>query len=308
MCSMAGERLTTAAGGIVWRKRPPGPHRRSPDKSPKVEVLVIHRPGYDDWTFPKGKPDPGEDLATTAVREIAEETGLRVRLGHPLPATQYRVASGDKRVSYWVARTVGTDHEPFTPNREVDELRWVRTGEARALLTYSHDVELLDAFSALREKDGHRTRTLVVLRHGKAADRADWKGDDIDRPLVRAGVDQARAAAASLAAFGGRRVVTSPALRCIQTVEPFAHSIQTFLQLDDRLGEDTRASFVQRSLEGLLVRKRPVVICTHRPTLPWVFDAVGLDAVDLKVGEGVVIHHRKGVVLASEPLAHPAHH
>ena len=306
MSSMAGERLTTAAGGIVWRKRPATTEAGATVGRARLEVLVIHRPGYGDWTFPKGKPDAGEDLSTTAVREIAEETGLRVRLCHPLPPTQYRVASGTKRVSYWVARVVGTDHEPFTPNREVDELRWVRPSEARGLLTYRHDVELLDAFSALREKDGHRTRTLVVVRHGKAADRHAWKGDDEDRPLVRAGVEQARAAVPAIASFGARRVVSSPALRCIQTVEPYAHSIHTFLQLDDRLSEDTRASRVAHAVAALTERKRPVVLCSHRPTLPWVFEALGLEPVHLGVGEGVVVHHRKGAVLATEPLAHPS--
>ena len=77
---MASERITKAAGGIVWRKAQTG-----------VEVLLIHRPSYDDWTFPKGKTDPGESLQTTAVREIAEETGLRVRLGHPLGELSYPV-------------------------------------------------------------------------------------------------------------------------------------------------------------------------------------------------------------------------
>lgn len=296
---MAGEQLTTAAGGVVWR------HRASPSSEPgdsrRVEVLVAHRPRYDDWTFPKGKPEAGEDLTATAVREIGEETGLRVRLGHPLPDTRYLIADGPKQVSYWSARTIGAEAE-FEPNKEVDEIRWVRPSEARQLLTHEHDVELVEAFGELRETKAHRTRTLIVLRHAKAESRDDWQGDDLDRPLNDVGAARAAELVPILRAYGVRRVISSPALRCTQTVEPFAHDLSTFLEIDDRLSEDTRFAEVNRSVSAVLDRKKPVVLCTHRPTLPWILDAIGADMVDLRPGQGVVVHHRKGVVLATEPL------
>lgn len=300
---MAREQMTTAAGGVVWR------HRASPSSEPggsrRVEVLVAHRPRYDDWTFPKGKPEEGEDLTATAVREIAEETGLRVRLGHPLPATTYLIAGGPKLVSYWCARPLGPEEE-FVPNREVDEVRWLRLGEARRLLTYEHDVQLLDAFAELREAKVHRTRTLIVLRHAKAESRDSWKSGDLDRPLTDGGAARAEDLVPLLGAYGVRRIVTSPAVRCAQTVEPFAHDISTFLEVDDRLSEHTRFAHVNRSVSAMLDRKKPVVLCTHRPTLPWIFDALGAETVDLKAGEGVVVHHRKGVVLATERLGTPS--
>jgi len=298
MCCMATERIIKAAGGVVWRKRPNGSPR---DQA--VDVLVIHRPSYDDWTFPKGKLEQGETLPVAAVREIAEETGLRVRLGVPLPTVEYSLAHGRKIVSYWCARVVGPADSPFAPNQEVDEVRWVSPREAQALLTYPHDLEVLERFRELREGRLHRSRTLVVVRHGKAQPRAGFGGDDLGRPLTDEGRKQAASLVPALGAYGVRRVVTSPAMRCALTVEPYAHSISTFLEIDDRLSESTRASLVQRSVTALLDRKPPVVLCTHRPTLPWVFDALGTPAHDLAVGEGVVVHHRRGEVVAIEPIS-----
>jgi 8-oxo-dGTP diphosphatase len=294
---MASERIINAAGGVVWRKR-----AGSGRSEPRVDVLVVHRPSYDDWTFPKGKVDPGEALQATAVREIAEETGLRVRLGPPLVQVRYQVANGTKVVDYWSARAIGPGgDEPFQPNKEVDELRWVGVREARELLTYPHDIQVLEDFRSLRERQGHRARTLIVLRHGKAAARVDYD-DDLERPLTSVGVEQARALVPLLAAYGARRVVSSPAVRCAQTVEPYAHSISTFLEIDDRLSEDTRAAQVTRSVAALLDRKKPVVLCSHRPTLPWIFDAIGTDVHELATGEAIVVHHRKGAVIATEKL------
>jgi 8-oxo-dGTP diphosphatase len=290
---MARERLTTAAGGVVWRPRA--------DRDSRMEVLLVHRPRYDDWTFPKGKPDEDEDLTVTAVREIAEETGLRVRLGHPLPDTTYRIGSGLKRVSYWSARTVGPT-STFEPNDEVDEVRWVKPGDARRLLTYDHDVELLEAFRSLRDAKGHKTRTLVVLRHAKALAPDAWERDDAERPLADRGLDRADGLVALLGAYGVRRVVSSPATRCIQTVDPYATAMSTVLEIDDRLAEGVRPSEVRRSVVALLEQKKPAVLCTHLPTMPWVFEALGLEAPNLSPGEGVVVHHRKGVAMATEPL------
>lgn len=294
---MASERITTAAGGVVWRKRP-GPRR----PEPRIEVLVVHRPSYDDWTFPKGKSDPGETLQETAVREIAEEAGVVVRLGHPLHTITYPISGGTKQVSYWSARLVGTDDAtPFTPNKEVDEIRWIGLREARDLLTYVHDIDLLETFRELHEHQSHRTRTLIVLRHAKAAPRSDAL-DDLERPLTAAGGARAQELVALLQAYGVKRVVSSPATRCTQTVEPYARSISTFLEIDDRLSEETRAAQVDRSVGSLLDRKKPVVLCTHRPTLPWVFDAIGTGIDDLAPGQAVVVHHRGGKVHATEKV------
>lgn len=295
---MASERTIEAAGGVVWRK-----HTSTSTGGSKTEVLVIHRPKYDDWTLPKGKSDPGESLPEAAVREIQEETGLRVRLGVPLHQLEYSVAGGIKRVDYWCARVVGpAGTEGFVPNSEVDEVRWARPGEASKLLTYVHDRDILERFRTVRELKQHKARTLVILRHSQASPRNGFEGDDLERPLDDSGSVQAKDLIGVLAAYGVQAVVTSPALRCVQTVEPFAHSINTFLEIDDRMLEEAKPSLIRRSVAALLEHKKPTVVCTHRPNLPMILDELGLQPIDLQPGEALVIHHRKGKVCAVEHI------
>jgi 8-oxo-dGTP diphosphatase len=106
-------------------------------------VALVHRPRYDDWSLPKGKLDSGESFEEAALREIAEETGLRARLVRELPAANYEVRGRPKVVRYWL---MDVESDPgFVPNDEVDELRWVEPGEASALLSYDRDRDVLMA-------------------------------------------------------------------------------------------------------------------------------------------------------------------
>src|SRR6478736_4359935 len=156
-----------AAGVVVFRKGP--------------MVLLVHRPKYDDWSFPKGKLDPGEHHVAAAVREVAEETGLDVRLGPALTSQRYRMSGGRfKHVDYWTARVVGSDDVArYRPNAEIDAVEWVPWDDAALRLTYPHDRDTLAEARPLRR----RTRALVVLRHGKAHARKAWADDDRLRPL-----------------------------------------------------------------------------------------------------------------------------
>jgi 8-oxo-dGTP diphosphatase len=122
-----------AAGGVVWR----------PDADGRPEVLLVHRPRYDDWSLPKGKRDPGETDEECARREVLEETGLRVELGAELPEVRYRDRKGrHKVVRYWVMRPADPP-APFVPNDEVDQIRWCPLDEAAARLSYEHDRDLV---------------------------------------------------------------------------------------------------------------------------------------------------------------------
>ncbi len=131
--------LVHAGGGIVVRPGPAG----------MPEIVVVHRPGYDDWTFPKGKlVDVRESGEAAALREVKEETGLRCRLIGPVGTTRYTDHKGrDKVARYWEMRTLGGH---FEPSREVDEMRWLTVEEALELLSYEHDRELLRSWEASR--------------------------------------------------------------------------------------------------------------------------------------------------------------
>jgi 8-oxo-dGTP diphosphatase len=126
-----------AAGGVVTRR---GEHG-------EVEVLVVHRPRYDDWSLPKGKLEPGETFEDAAAREVEEETGVRVQLGDELPAQRYLDRKGrDKLVRYWMMTPMGAS--AWTANDEVDQVRWVRAGEAQTFLTYDADRSLVATVAA----------------------------------------------------------------------------------------------------------------------------------------------------------------
>jgi 8-oxo-dGTP diphosphatase len=130
----AGDGTVRAAGGVVWR-----------DGEKGTEILLVHRGRYDDWSFPKGKLDPGESWKAGARREVEEETGVRPTLGPELLTSMYRAAKGRaKTVRYW-AMTAKTA-APFVPNDEVDEIAWLRPAKARKRLTYARDRDVLDSF------------------------------------------------------------------------------------------------------------------------------------------------------------------
>ncbi|MCW2786709.1 MAG: hydrolase [Marmoricola sp.] len=277
----------TAAGAVVFRKDNGG------------EVLLVHRPKYDDWAWPKGKQEPGEHITTTAVREVLEETGVEIRLSRPLPRQLYGISGGrTKTVQYWIGQVIGDpDTSSYPVNEEIDELGWFGFDKARQLLTYADDVAQLDRV-AMRHK---RTSTLIIVRHARATKRGTWKGDDDERPLTAVGRLQARSLIPVLSAFGVTRVVSSDSLRCLRTLSPYARDHVLGIDAVPGINEvDATRVTIATTVRGLLESRENAVLCSHRPVLPKVFDLLGITEEPLSPGEIIVCHHRKRHVLSTE--------
>lgn len=276
--SSSGSRLppVMAAGALVWRSRGDG-----------LEVLLVHRPRYQDWSWPKGKVDPGESLAAAAVREITEETGHAVVLGMPLPRLRYKLTDGRiKLVRLWSARVAGEDDAPAISARadvaaatidEIDDIAWMTIEKAEQTLTRADDKVPLAELVALHAKERLSTSVLVVARHAKAKSRSSWKGDETDRPLTASGRLQADSLVPVLAAFGVRDVVTSAWERCARTIEPYSRAsgiVPGYSDLTEAAHERS-PSKVAGEVWRLLQTGQDVVMCTHRPVLPTVLDVLG---------------------------------
>lgn len=276
-----------AAGAVVLRPANGG------------EVLLVHRPSYDDWSWPKGKRDPGEHVTATAVREVLEETGVEVRLGRPLPPQLYAVASGrTKTVHYWTGRVVGDpDVSGYVGNEEIDQVAWFGLDKAARMLSYADDVALLDRV----RKHPKRTSALVVLRHARSRKRVNWEGPDAERPLTEVGREQARALVPVLSAYGVTRVVSSDSLRCLRTVAPYARDQVLAVEAVPGINEDDSSRHsVDLTVGHLLGQRENAVLCSHRPVLPGILEALGVEEEPLDPGEFVVCHHRRGRVVATE--------
>jgi 8-oxo-dGTP diphosphatase len=243
-----------AAGGAVLRA---GPGRQ-------LEVLLVHRPGHRDWTLPKGKVEPGEAEEDCARREVSEETGLECLLGPELGTSRYRDRRGrEKGVRYWAMTALDGG---FVANDEVDEVRWMSLPAAGRQLSYSGDRAILEAIEPALGS------LVLLVRHARAGDRDRWTADDRLRPLDERGRRQARAMVAPLAGWAVPRLVSSPYLRCVQTLEPLSAHLGVPIEHDSAVAEGVPVEKA-RSLIGRL-GPGPVVLCTHG------------DVMEALVGEG----------------------
>jgi 8-oxo-dGTP pyrophosphatase MutT (NUDIX family)/phosphohistidine phosphatase SixA len=236
--------LIRAAGAVLWR---PGP-----------EILLVHRPRYDDWSLPKGKQEHGEHILITAVREVQEEASVRPVLGPRLRTVSYEVHGEPKQVGYWQARAADA-----TADNEIDAVEWLPFDKALDRISYPHDKGVvLDLVPV-------ETVPLILLRHAKAGPKG---GNDLRRPLDAHGERDAATLAVLLACFAPRaRVLSSPADRCTQTVRPYTEAagvpLETDASLQTHLSRTPGGSRPGSLLRGIVAARQPTVVCLHRENL-----------------------------------------
>jgi len=270
-----------AGGAVVTREHP----------TRGIEVVIIHRKRYDDWTLPKGKLEPGEALPVCAVREVQEETGVSIRLGVPLDTIRYEAGkSGPKKVDYWGGIVLEVVRR--APDAEVDVVSWLPVRAALARLTYSHDHFLVQQYL-----EQPATTPVIIVRHAKAMDRKDWSRKDQARPLNTRGRRQARMLVPMLEAYGITRLVSSTSTRCLSTLLPYAHrrelAIESYAQLTEEEGTDDArgvGKLISRVQAAALADGQPTAICVHRPVLPHILDALEIAPAQLVTGEFLVAH------------------
>ncbi len=250
-----------AAGGVVWRS---ANGNRRPTSTHEIEVAVVHRPKYDDWSLPKGKVDPGEQMVVAACREVAEETGYSATVGRVVGDQRYQVAAGPKYVRYWAMHDV---EGSFESQDEVDVLRWLPLEAATARLDYSHDRGLLNSFASLPPA----TTTILVVRHGRAGSKKHWKADDQLRPLDATGATSAERLARVAACYRPQRVLSAEPVRCLQTVQPLAAAIGAPVEVEPMLGKSAagdRSRAAVRTVRALVAEGNHALVCSQGEVIP----------------------------------------
>jgi len=280
------EQFIEAAGGVVCRPAEDG-----------VEIAVVHRPKYDDWSLPKGKLEPGEHPLLAALREVTEETGFVARPGRELGELKYLKDGRPKRVRYWSMQVLDGE---FVAGHEVDALRWLAPHDAVDLLDPGLDRPIVESFAV----DVRPTVPIVLVRHASAAPAAaSSRGADRERVLDDAGQRQALALAVLLAAMGIERVLAADIARCLDTVRPFATHAGLDVEPERLLSEAGFAAAPVAALQLVLAVAAddvPAVLCSQGPVIQRLFGALrerlgGPDCdAGLATGELLVLHCADG--------------
>ena len=289
--------MIRAAGALLWREV----------DSRNLEIALIHRPRYDDWSLPKGKIEGGETALQCAYREVFEETGIKASLTRQLGTVEYEESGELKRVIFWSAHC-SLDTGTFVVNEEVDELVWFTPEDALVKATHDSDRQIIDNFQAQEP----RTDTLIILRHTKALERGDWDEADSERTLDEVGFDQAQLLIKHLEPFAIDEVYTSNFTRCVQTVTPLSHSRGLNITQVPSLNEETFETDPQRAVafaNALKQDEKNILICSHNPVIPTMLRGIlntklkNKDLIKLEPGDAWIVHRVRGEIVGLDYLS-----
>ena len=289
--------MIRAAGALLWRE--------TADLT--IEIALIHRPRYDDWTLPKGKIEEGETALQCAYRELIEETGIKASFTRQLGTVEYEESEQRKRVIFWAARCA-LDPGNFTANEEVDQLTWLAPEDALAQATHESDRQMIENFLSQEQ----HTDTLIILRHTKALERGDWDEEDSERTLNEVGFDQAQLLIKHLEPFALDEIYTSDYVRCVQTVTPLAHSRGIAITQVPSLNERTFEEDPLRSVafaNALKQDEKNILICSHNPVIPTMLRGIlntklkNKDLIKLEPGDAWIVHRVRGEIVGLDYLS-----
>lgn len=281
-------KATPAAGGVVWRLGAEG----------VLEIAVVHRPRYDDWSLPKGKVLPDESLLAAAVREVGEELGADVAVSRRLSDVSYRVDSGRKTVSFWSMQFLAAH---ATTEDEVDEVDWLTPKAARKRLTYPLERRVVAQFAALPAPDA----VVVLVRHARAGKRSEWRGKDDDRPLDLSGARQARRLVPFLSMFAPDRILSADLVRCLETVAPIARSRGIDIEVVPEFSDNRYARSAEDAETSVRALAKPgsvSVVASQGQVIPGLVQtlATGIDSAETRKGAAWVLSFVDAVVVAAD--------
>ena len=289
--------MIRAAGALLWRET----------TERTIEIALIHRPKYDDWTLPKGKIEEGETALQCAYRELIEETGITASFTRQLGTVEYEESGQRKRVIFWAAQCA-KDASQFIANEEVDQLEWLSPELALSKATHESDQEMIENFLS----QSPRTDTLIILRHTKALERGDWDEEDSQRTLDELGFDQAQLLIKHLQPFAIEEIYTSDFTRCVQTVTPLAHSRGLSITQVPSLNEYTFNEDPLRSVSfanALKQDEKNILICSHNPVIPTMLRGIlntklkNKDLIKLEPGDAWIVHRVQGEIVGLDYLS-----
>lgn len=289
--------MIRSAGTLLWREK----------QDRTVEVALIYRPKYQDWSLPKGKIEAGETTLQCAYRELIEETGIRAKFTRHIGTAMYEEGGEKKQVVFWAAHCA-LDKSTFIPNEEVTELVWLAPEKAKEKASHKSDKKIITSF----EEVERYTDTLIILRHVKALERGDWDGSDSLRTLSEVGFEQSQLLIKHLEAFAIDEIYTSDYVRCVQTVTPLAQARELSVMEVPNLNEENFENDPLRAISfanAVKQDEKNILICSHNPVIPTMLRGIlnsswrNKDLIKLEPGDAWVVHRVKGEVVALDYIS-----